>query len=181
MGIDEVGRGSLAGPVVASAVILTKPIIGLNDSKKITRKKRSELAAEIKESAIFGTGWVWPDFIDQNGLTAAIAQAMRIALSQISVKYKEVIIDGNYNFLPELKISRTLIKADQLVPEVSAASIIAKVERDNYMITQAKQFPNYNFDRHMGYGTRSHLSALGNFGPCEIHRKIYKPIRVLMP
>lgn len=180
VGIDEVGRGCWAGPLVAAAVLLWEPIDGLNDSKVLTKKEREKLAAVIKQSADYGVGWVSPLEVDELGLTAAVSLAMNRAVEQITSGYDEIIIDGNYNYLPGMKNVKTLVKADSLIPEVSAASILAKVVRDTYMAEQASQFPNYGFDTHVGYGTAAHIAALKNFGICELHRLSYKPIQSFM-
>ncbi len=181
VGIDEVGRGCWAGPLVAGAVILKQPIGGLKDSKKLSKKQREKLAAEIEVQApAFGLGWVQPVEIDEMGLTAAIELAMRRALEQITASYDEIIIDGNFNFLPENPKVHTVIKADDTVPAVSAASIIAKVARDNYMAEIVEKFPDYGFERHVGYGTALHLERLKLHGVCELHRRSFKPIAALI-
>src|SRR5882672_8960542 len=134
VGIDEVGRGCWAGPVVAGAVLLGEPIPGLKDSKKLSKLQRERLDAEIRVSAVgFGIGWVPASEVDVVGLTEAVRLAMQRALKGITATYHELIIDGNYNFFPTHANSRALIGADNLVPAVSAASIIAKVARDRYM------------------------------------------------
>lgn len=180
VGIDEVGRGSLAGPLVAGAVVLGSPIQGLKDSKLLTRLQREKLDVIIRKKALsFGLGWVEPGELDEIGLTAACRLAMSQALSQITCNYDEIIIDGNYNFLSDKLKVRTLVKADQLISEVSAASIIAKVARDNFMIKLAGQYKDYGFERHVGYCTRAHLLALNELGPCAIHRKSFMPVRLL--
>jgi ribonuclease HII len=180
VGIDEVGRGSLAGPLVVGAVILAKKITGLKDSKLLSRIQRERLDITIRrEAAAFGLGWVSHDEIDELGLTGAVRLAMERALAEINENYDEVVIDGNYNFLAGNPKCRTLIRADQLVPAVSAASIIAKVARDNFMIALADNYKNYGFESHVGYCTRAHLLALSKFGPCEIHRKSFMPVKLL--
>src|SRR5262245_53615285 len=134
VGIDEVGRGCWAGPVVAGAVLLDAPIAGLKDSKKLSVKQREKLDAEIRVSAVaFGLGWVPAEEIDKLGLTEAVRLAMRLALAVINQPYKQIIIDGDYNFFAGDPKSSALIGADNSVPAVSAASIIAKVARDRYM------------------------------------------------
>ncbi|MGH7239593.1 MAG: ribonuclease HII [Candidatus Saccharimonadales bacterium] len=180
VGIDEVGRGSLAGPLVAGAVVLDRPIRGLKDSKLLTRNQREKLDKTIRVKALaLGLGWVGPSELDEIGLTAACRLAMSRALKQIICSYDEIIIDGNYNFLSSEPRVRTLIKADQLIPAVSAASIIAKVARDNFMIELASQYENYGFEKHAGYCTKAHLLALNEFGPCAIHRKSFMPVKLL--
>lgn len=191
VGIDEVGRGCWAGPLVAGAVILGEPIPGLKDSKKLSKKQREILAVEIEIKALaIGLGWVWPDAIDISGITTAVKTAMAEALAAIQISYDEVIIDGNINYLapknvlkndligPSYKSKiKAVVKADDLVPAVSAASIIAKVARDNYMAEMAEKFPLYGFEKHVGYGTAAHVAALQAHGICELHRKSYKPIK----
>lgn len=180
IGIDEVGRGCWAGPLVAAAVLLRIPIDGLTDSKKLSKKRREMLDEQIKEHAEVGIGWVSPADVDRLGLTAATAQAMRNALEQIHVSDAEVIIDGSINYLPDVQNTKNLIKADSLVPEVSAASIVAKVARDNYMAKIADKFPMYQFEKHVGYGTAQHLEMLKLYGVSELHRLSYKPIQALL-
>lgn len=182
VGIDEVGRGCWAGPLVAGAVILDKPIAGLRDSKKLRKKRREALAVEIQlTAAAYGLGWVWPEEIDELGLTASVRLAMQRALDQITGEYDELIIDGNLNFFPENTKARAVIKADDSIPAVSAASIIAKVARDNYMAGEAAgKYPNYQFEKHVGYGTKLHIEMLKLHGVSNIHRKSYNPIQKFM-
>jgi ribonuclease HII len=180
VGIDEVGRGCWAGPVVAGAVLLHRPIAGLKDSKKLSRLQRDKLAAIIHAQArAVGLGWVSPAELDEIGLTAAVRLAMQRALAQITASYNEIIIDGNYNFLPDLVEARTVIKADATIACVSAASIVAKVARDNYMSEQALLYPEYGFNTHVGYGTALHLAMLQKCGTCSLHRLSFRPIQVL--
>ncbi|MBC7707987.1 ribonuclease HII [Polaromonas sp.] len=181
VGIDEVGRGCWAGPLVAGAVVLGQPIAGLADSKTLSKQRREALAIQIETEALaFGLGWVAPAFIDMYGLTLSVQRAMQQALAAINVPYEQIIIDGNYNYLPNEPLAQTLIKADASVPAVSAASILAKVARDNFMVLAAKGFPEYGFERHVGYGTAQHLAALQQHGVSDIHRKSFKPIRALL-
>ena len=182
VGIDEVGRGCWAGPLVAGAVILATPIAGLKDSKKLSAKRRSELAVLIyAHAAAVGIGWVWPHEIDELGLTKSVALAMRRAVEQITSSYDEVIIDGNINYLPDIPGTVAVIKADDTVAVVSAASIAAKVARDRYMIDiAAAEYPLYGFERHVGYGTTLHVAALQQYGSCALHRMSYKPIKALL-
>lgn len=179
VGIDEVGRGCWAGPLVAGAVCLKVPIKGLADSKKLSKKRREQLSALIKEQADWGLGWVEPFEVDELGLTKAVALAMQRAVDSLSGTYDEIIIDGNYNFLPHIPQAKAVIKADDSVPAVSAASIIAKVARDSFMETHAQIYPGYGFERHVGYGTAEHKAALVKLGPCELHRRSYKPVRAV--
>jgi ribonuclease HII len=179
VGIDEVGRGCWAGPLVAGAVILPVPILGLKDSKKLTKLQRVRLAEQIETEAVaIGIGWVWPEEIDREGLTISVKRAMELALNAIQVDYDEVIIDGNINYFVENPKARALIRADDLIPAASAASIVAKVARDDYMTTVAhRKFPLFGFDKHVGYGTAAHISALREYGVTNIHRMSYKPIQ----
>ncbi len=176
-GIDEAGRGCWAGPLVAAAVILTDDIKGIRDSKRMSPKQRQEVASAIINTAYVGVGMVSAEEVDRLGLTRATAVAMTEALQKITIDYEEVIIDGNYNYLPYLPSVRTIIKADATVPAVSAASIVAKVTRDTYMQKLALTHPVYGFDTHVGYGTQAHLRALQLHGPCSEHRRSYKPVK----
>lgn len=181
VGIDEVGRGCWAGPLVAGAVILNEPIEGLKDSKKLSKKQREKLAAEIEKSATaIGLGWVDAATIDRVGITTAVKWAMEEALQQIKIDHDQVIIDGHLNFLPDNPKTQALIKADDTVQAVSAASIIAKVARDKYMADIAASNPHYGFERHVGYGTALHLKKLQTHGVSQLHRRSFKPIRILL-
>ena len=181
MGVDEVGRGSWAGPLVAGAVLLGDPIAGLADSKKLTKLQRKRLDVEIRLHAVaFGLGWVTPQEIDDIGLTEAVRLAMKRAVAGIKTPYTKVIIDGNYNFLADDPRSSCLIKADDTIPAVSAASIVAKVARDNYMSNASLEYPGYYFEKHVGYGTTAHAAALKLQGICELHRRSFAPVRATM-
>lgn len=185
VGIDEVGRGCLAGPLVAGAVLLDRPISGLRDSKKLTKLQREKLDLIIRKKAIaFGLGWATVEEIDQAGLTQAVRWAMERALDALSAAYEgvidEIIIDGNYNFLATTPLTRCVIKADDSVPAVSAASIIAKVARDAFMKNAADMYPGYHFERHVGYSTQAHLLALQDKGICELHRRSFAPVRAAL-
>ena len=178
LGIDEVGRGAWAGPLVVGAVVLGgAEIDGLTDSKKLTSKKRSTLAKQIKEQAAIGLGWVSAETIDRIGLSKALNMAARLAVKDIDAKYSEIIIDGTVNLLENEKVT-TLKQADLLIPSVSAASIIAKVARDYYMSEVIhKEYPDYSFDKHVGYGTAAHLAALQLHGASEVHRLSFAPVK----
>lgn len=185
VGIDEAGRGCWAGPLVAAAVVLHRPIDGIGDSKQLSRKRREQLSEIIRQSASFGIGWVYPNEIDEIGLTASTAKAMNEALNQITTPYEEIIIDGNYNYLQGLSDGlwpkvRTIIKADASVQEVGAASILAKVARDEYMAEMDIKYPKYRFASHVGYGTALHHELLKLHGVCDIHRLSYKPLKALL-
>lgn len=181
VGIDEVGRGCWAGPLVAAAVVLDEPIPGLQDSKRLTKLRRKELAKEIYLNAkSIGLGWVDARRIDNIGLSAANREAMENALRQIVGSYDKIIIDGSYNFLSDNPKSETVIGADGKIPEVSAASIVAKVARDAFMVEMAMQYPEYGFERHVGYGTNYHYEQIKRFGVCELHRLSYKPLQALL-
>ncbi len=181
MGIDEVGRGCWAGPVVAGAVLLGKPIAGLKDSKLLTKLARERLDAQIRVAAtVFGIGWATSQEVDEHGLTEAVRLAMVRAFAAITAPYKRLIVDGNHNFLADVAGSETLIGADNLVPAVSAASIIAKVARDRYMSEMSTKFPGYAFERHVGYGTAAHRQAINKLGLCELHRRSFKPVQAYL-
>lgn len=187
IGVDEVGRGCLAGPVAAAAVLLDEKSIEalsglhLTDSKAMTKSQRDKAYTVITNSAIvYGVGWVFPLDIDKYGLTEAVRSAMQQAVSAITEDYDEIIIDGNYNFLKDNPKTRTLIKADLTEISVSAASVIAKVERDRYMKEQSMIHVGYGFDAHVGYGTLAHMKALKALGPCILHRRSVKPVAALI-
>jgi ribonuclease HII len=181
VGIDEVGRGCWAGPLVAGAVVLREPLQGLKDSKQLSKKQREKLAAEIQVQAIaVGLGWVTPVEIDEIGLTAAVGLAMGRALEQIKTAYDEIIIDGNFNFLPDNTKARAVIKADASIPAVSAASIVAKVARDKYMSELKGKYRDYGFESHVGYGTTLHLAKLKIHGVSDLHRRSFKPVKALL-
>jgi ribonuclease HII len=174
IGIDEVGRGALAGPVYAAAVRLRSEISGLDDSKKLSKIKRQELSKLIISSADVGIGWSDQTEVDELGLTKAVGLAMKRAIEHLIIETDEVIIiDGNYNFLPDFNNVKTIIRADGSVACVSAASIVAKVARDNKMAELAVRYPNYGFEANVGYGTKKHKSAISQFGLCAIHRKSF--------
>lgn len=182
LGIDEVGRGPWAGPLVIGAVVLGgSEIAGLTDSKKLTKKRRDELDIIIREKAAgYGLGWVDASEIDQIGLSAALCLATKRAVEQVKAPYHEIIIDGTINFLKDTSKAQyvtTMKKADLLVPSVSAASIIAKVARDNYMTHQDAQYPEYKFGSHVGYGTAAHRAAIDQHGVTPLHRLSFAPLQ----
>lgn len=178
-GVDEVGRGCLAGPVVAAAVILdpNRPIKGLRDSKKLSAKKRDELAEEIKEKALaWSVAAMGPEVIDKINILQATLEAMKAAVEKLPVEPDFVQVDGNK--LPKWKwLSEAVVKGDDKVEWISAASIIAKTTRDAYMCKIAELYPQYGFEHHVGYGTAEHMKALKAYGPTPIHRKTFAPVR----
>ena len=174
-GVDEAGRGPLAGPVCAAAVILPEhlQIPGLNDSKKLTDKKRRELFPVIQEQAIaYGIGLASESEIDEINILQATFLAMRRALDQLTVRPEIALIDGNRETDFGLPV-KTVVKGDSLSANIAAASVLAKVTRDNIMVELAQQYPEYGFEIHKGYGTKAHYQALRTYGPCPIHRKTF--------
>jgi ribonuclease HII len=162
-------------------VILEEPIEGLKDSKKLGPARREELSLLINlQAKAVGLGWVDAATIDRVGITMAVKWAMERALEQIAAEYDEVIIDGQTNFLDGNAKARAVIKADASMPVVSAASIVAKVARDKYMVDMANLYPNYGFERHVGYGTALHLERLKKHGVTKLHRQSFKPIQQLL-
>ena len=174
-GVDEAGRGPLAGPVCAAAVILPAnlEIPGLNDSKKLTDKRRRELFPIIKEQAIaYGIGLASHEEIDEINILQATYLAMERAIAQLSVKPDMALIDGNRAKDFGIPV-RTVVKGDSLSASIAAASILAKVTRDDLMLEAAKAYPQYQFDVHKGYGTKAHYAALIEHGPSPIHRMTF--------
>ena len=172
-GVDEAGRGPLAGPVCAAAVILPRgiEIEGLNDSKKLTDKKRRELYDIICEKAIaYGIAFADHKEIDEINILQATFLAMRRAVEQLSVKPQLALVDGNRDPLLDGIEVKTIVKGDSLSASIAAASILAKVTRDRYMEEQAEIYPQYGFSVHKGYGTKAHYAALTQYGACPIHR-----------
>ena len=182
-GVDEAGRGPLAGPVVAAAVILPNSynLEGLDDSKKVTPKKRSQLFVEIQHQATaIGVGVVAAADIDKTNILQATQQAMKMALGRLKPRPDQAVIDG-YALPTQIIPNKGVIKGDQTVDVIKAASIIAKVTRDNMMEQYDIIFPVYGFKRHKGYGTREHMDKLRLNKACAIHRKSFKPIAAAMP
>ena len=174
-GVDEAGRGPLAGPVCAAAVILPEhlQLPGLNDSKKLTDKKRRELFPLIKEQAVaYGIGFASHQEIDEINILQATYLAMERALAQLPVKPDLALIDGNRAKDFGLPV-QTVVKGDSLSANIAAASILAKVTRDDLMLEMAKEYPGYGFEIHKGYGTKAHYEALRELGPCAIHRMTF--------
>lgn len=174
-GVDEAGRGPLAGPVCAAAVILPEhlQIPGLNDSKKLTDKKRRELFPVIQQQAIaYGIGLASEAEIDEINILQATFLAMRRALEQLTVLPEIALIDGNRETDFGLPV-KTVVKGDSLSANIAAASVLAKVTRDNIMVELAQQYPEYGFEIHKGYGTKAHYEALRTYGPSPIHRRSF--------
>ena len=171
-GVDEAGRGPLAGPVCAAAVILPRDadIPGLNDSKKLSDKRRRELYPVIMEKAVaYGIGFADHKEIDEINILQATFLAMERALAQLSVKPDLALIDGNREKNFGIPV-QTVIHGDSLSASIAAASILAKVTRDDLMLKMAEEYPKYGFEIHKGYGTKAHYQALAEHGPCPIHR-----------
>lgn len=181
-GVDEAGAGPLCGDVVAAAVILDpeNPIPALNDSKKLTAKKREVLFDEIREKAIsFAIARASVEEIDDINILHARMLAMSRAVKALEPAAEYALIDGNR--LPELELPATaIIKGDALVAAISAASILAKVQRDREMVELDEKYPGYGLAKHKGYPTKDHLAALTELGPCEIYRKSYAPVKKLL-
>ncbi|ATF74557.1 ribonuclease HII [Pasteurella multocida] len=181
-GVDEVGRGPLVGAVVTAAVILDphQPILGLNDSKKLSEKKRLLLAEEIKQKALaWSLGRAEPEEIDQLNILHATMLAMKRAVENLKIQPHFVLVDGNR--VPELMIpAQAIVKGDGLVAEISAASILAKVARDQEMAELDKRYPEYAFAQHKGYPTALHLAKLAELGPLAQHRRSFSPVRKLL-
>ena len=177
-GIDEAGRGPLAGPVFAAAVILdpTKPISGLRDSKKLTAKERSALEPIIKERALsWSVAFATVEEIDDLNILQATFLAMRRAVLSLTIKPTLLLIDGNR--MPQMPYRmRTIVKGDDKIPEISAASILAKTAHDRLFETYAAKYPGYGFESHVGYGTKEHIEAIKSLGILPIHRKTFEPI-----
>ena len=180
-GVDEVGRGCLAGPVVSAAVILKKGINLklLKDSKKITFRKRENISEHIKENSYFAIGLATVEEILKLNILHASLLSMKRAINQLMIKPDITLIDGN--FAPTgIKNFKTIINGDEKVKAISAASIIAKVYRDRLMIKLSKKFSNYAWDRNFGYGTKAHLKGLKKFGITAHHRKDFKPVHKIL-
>lgn len=170
-GVDEAGRGPLAGPVCAAAVILNEEIDGLNDSKKLSEKKREELFPIIKEKALsYSIAFASVDEIEENNILNATYLAMNRAIEGLNVPADFAIIDGNRVPTDISVPCKTVIKGDAKSMSVAAASILAKVTRDRLMSEEDKKYPQYNFKKHKGYGTKEHTDAILKYGMCPIHR-----------
>jgi len=178
-GVDEAGRGPLAGPVVAAAVILNpnKPIVGLRDSKQLSPKKRESLFDEIlNKASAFAFGQADVEEIDELNILQASLLAMRRAVLSLALEPVRVLVDGNQT--PNLPYeTQVIVRGDQKIEAISAASILAKVARDRQMLEYHAQYPDYGFDRHKGYPTKEHMTALRKFGITPLHRKSFRPVR----
>ena len=174
-GVDEAGRGPLAGPVCAAAVILPKGLVipGLNDSKKLSDKRRRELFPIIQQEAVsFGIAFASQEEIDEINILQATFLAMRRAMEQLTPQPEFALIDGNRE--TDFGVPcKTVIKGDSLSANIAAASVLAKVTRDNWMMEAAEKYPGYGFEIHKGYGTKAHYAALEKLGPCPIHRRSF--------
>jgi len=181
-GVDEAGRGPLVGAVVAAAVILNpeKPVAGLADSKKLTEKKREALSTEIKKSALaWSIASVSAEEVDSINILQATMKAMKQAVEALEIAPEHVQVDGNR--CPDIALSvEAIVKGDAKVKAISAASILAKVERDHQMVRLHEEYPQYGFDRHKGYGTKQHMEALLQYGACPQHRKSFAPVKKLL-
>jgi len=178
-GVDEVGRGPLAGDVVTAAVILdpARPIVGLNDSKKLSEKRRQQLSEQIKEQALsWCVARASVEEIDQINILQASLLAMSRAVQGLELQPEHVLVDGNK--IPRWHYSaEAVVKGDSRVDAIAAASILAKVVRDSEMVAFNSRYPGYEFDRHKGYPTKVHLQALARLGPCAIHRLSFGPVK----
>ena len=174
-GVDEVGRGCLAGPVMAAAVILKEPIKGLCDSKKLSFKKRETIAEEIRQKSYYAIGKATPYEIDKINILQASLLAMKRAIIQLSVNPNKILVDGLHK--PDINFDmEAIIKGDTFIDEISAASIIAKVERDKYMIKIDAKYPGYGYKDHKGYGTKLHFKKIKDIGVSDIHRITFKGV-----
>lgn len=181
-GIDEAGRGPLAGPVCAAAVVLdpARPIMGLNDSKQLSEKKRDTLAPLIREYALaWSVGWASVEEIDEYNIRQANFLAMKRAFKGLRISPTHALVDGKDP--PPLSCRITcIIGGDALEPAISAASILAKTARDAVMVDLCAQYPGYGFSQHKGYGSVSHIEALRRLGPSPVHRRTFAPVREML-
>ncbi len=184
VGVDEAGRGPLAGPVVVGAVMIEKPdqvVEGVRDSKKMTKKRREKAFVEIQEkSSAFGIGIVDAKEIDRVGIKEAVKEAMVLAIKEVEKKIKKkvdyIISDGAVYLLDDHRMM-SISHGDLNHYSIAAASVLAKVSRDTIMEQYAKEYPDYGFEKHVGYGTKVHLDAISKYGICDIHRRSYEPIK----
>jgi len=175
-GIDEAGRGPIAGSLVMAGVILNRPIEGLNDSKVLSEKKREKLFPLILENSTYHIVQFSALQVDEMGISKCLSSGLKSILAHL--QSDDFLFDGNSTF--GVSGLRTMVKADAKIPEVSAASVLAKVTHDREMIQFAKQFPQYGFEKHKGYGTKAHVEAIKRHGYCEVHRKSFK-LKALEP
>ena len=174
-GADEVGRGPLAGPVVAAAVLLPPGCLieGVDDSKKLSERKREQLYERIREKAVaYGVGWVGPERIDEINILQATREAFGLAYEAMEVKPDILLVDAVKGLAIPVR-QEAIIHGDALCHSIGAASILAKVERDRYMRQQAGLYPGYGFETHKGYGTAAHMAAIRQLGPCPLHRRSF--------
>lgn len=184
VGVDEAGRGPLAGPVVVGAVLIENSdqvVESVRDSKKMTKKRREEAFVEIqKKSSAFGIGIIDACEIDRVGIKESVREAMILAVKEIEEKIGEkidyIISDGAVYLLEDYKMM-SIDHGDLTHYSISSASVLAKVTRDNIMKEYSKTYPNYGFEKHMGYGTKQHMEAISKYGVCDIHRRSYEPIK----
>lgn len=180
IGVDEVGRGCLAGRVYAAAVILNENVdtTSFTDSKALSEKRREELAREVLRYHHYGIGFASVDEVDRLNILQASLLAMKRAVLELNVTDGHIIVDGNMR-IPSLAgfVQTPLVKGDLRAAPVAAASILAKVTRDHYITEMASVYPNYGFEKHKGYSTQLHKSAIADIGPCEIHRRSFKGVR----
>jgi len=174
-GADEVGRGPLAGPVVAAAVLLPPGCLieGVDDSKKLSERKREQLYERIREKAVaYGVGWVGPERIDEINILQATREAFGLAYEAMEIKPDILLVDAVKGLAIPVR-QEAIIHGDALCHSIGAASILAKVERDRYMRQQAALYPGYGFETHKGYGTAAHMAAIRQLGPCPLHRRSF--------
>ena len=171
-GIDEAGRGPIAGPLVVAGAIIKEPIQGLNDSKVLSEKKREALFDQIKNNCDYHIVFTDAKTLDEKGLSACLRDSIKEIMEKLKRKADEFLMDGNTSF--GIQTLQHKIKADATVMEVSAASILAKVSRDRYMCEIAKSYLDYNFEKHKGYGTKAHIEKIKEFGRCKEHRYSFK-------
>lgn len=179
IGVDEAGRGPLAGPIVVAAVIFPEsgcPVAGLNDSKQLKAQAREEFAEQIRATCTYAIEYSWPEEIDRLNVFWATMAAMERAVATLPSQTAKVMIDGNQIPRGLRTRAEAVVKGDGKIAQIAAASILAKTERDAYMVRVAEKFPGYGFESHFGYPTPPHFAALEALGPCEIHRRSYAPV-----
>tara|TARA_B100001029_G_C14940953_1_gene383173 strand:- start:164 stop:703 length:540 start_codon:yes stop_codon:yes gene_type:complete len=174
-GVDEVGRGCLAGPVIAASVILKSHIEGLMDSKKLSPKKRERLSSKIIKNSIFSIGMANNQEIDEINILQASLLAMQRSIKKLGIRPKKILVDGTHFFTTSIEIE-SIVGGDNLIPSISAASIVAKVYRDNLMMEYSKEFPEYGFEKHKGYPTKLHKEMILKYGLTRIHRRSFKGV-----